>query len=115
MQTQNTSARHDDPARNPPADRACPGPGWDDHAGVADYLANAGASPERSVFRYSSSSGEITATDGAASREKIIRVEAAPVLDPDREEPEPSRSCTTSVILRNQNRAPSAASRSLRS
>ena len=74
---------------------------------VADYLVNDSASPPDPLFRYSSASGEITATDDAA-REQIIRVEADLHVDPDPAKRPLAAHITSSVVLRNQNRAPSA-------
>jgi type II secretory pathway component PulJ len=86
---------------------ACPGPGWDDERKVADFLTNASASPPDALFRYSSATGQISATDDAA-REQIIRVEADLFVDPDPLKRPTAAHLTSSVVLRNQNRAPSA-------
>ena len=107
MQTQRTSSAAPILPASPPAAGSCPGPGWDDQRKVADYLVNASASPSDPLFRYSSASGEITATDDAA-REQIIRVEADLHVDPDPAKRPLAAHITSSVVLRNQNRAPSA-------
>ena len=99
--------RDADPARGPAAGGDCPGPGWDDQRRVADYLVNASDSPPDPLFRYSSASGEITATDDAA-REQIIRVEADLHVDPDPAKRPLAAHLTARSSLRNQNRAPSA-------
>jgi len=108
MQTQKTSGAMTTLPLNPPADLACPGGGWGTSQVVADYVHNRATTPERPVFRYSDSAGEIT-DSSAASREKIVRVESDLYVDPEPlKKPEESK-LQTSVILRNQNRAPSAA------
>jgi type II secretory pathway pseudopilin PulG len=90
-----------------PADGACPGAGWSTQQIVADNLVNASVAPPRSVFRYSGDSGLVTATTDEA-RETIARVEATVVVDADPARRPAATSLTTSVILRNQNRAPTA-------
>ena len=107
VQTQRTSAGAPILPAAPPPAGSCPGPGWDDQRRVADYLVNASDSPPDPLFRYSSASGEITATDDAA-REQIIRVEADLHVDPDPAKRPLAAHITSSVVLRNQNRAPSA-------
>jgi hypothetical protein len=90
----------------PPA-TACPGAGWSTQQIVADNLINASVSPERPLFRYSGDAGLVTDTSDAA-RETIARVESTVIVDEDTtQRPTPTR-LTTSVILRNQNRAPIA-------
>jgi type II secretory pathway pseudopilin PulG len=107
MQTQRTSASTTVLPAAPPASTACPGSGWDDARKVADFLTNASASPPDALFRYSSATGQITATDDAA-REQIIRVEADLFVDPDPLRRPTAAHLTSSVVLRNQNRAPTA-------
>ena len=92
---------------SPPADTACPGTGWDSSRVIADYLTNAAGTP-RPLFRYSSADGEITGTD-ALSRPRITRVETSFLVDPDPLKLPSAAELTTSVVLRNQNRAPIAA------
>jgi type II secretory pathway pseudopilin PulG len=90
-----------------PATLECPGTGWPEQRIVADHLVNAAASPVRAVFRYSGDTGLVTDTSDAA-RETISRVEPTLILDADpARRPTPTQ-LTTSVILRNQNRAPIA-------
>jgi Tfp pilus assembly protein PilV len=90
-----------------PAATECPGTGWTTQRIVADHLTNASASRMRPVFRYSGDAGLVTATDDAA-RETISRVESTLVLDADPARQPAATQLTTSVILRNQNRAPIA-------
>jgi type II secretory pathway pseudopilin PulG len=85
----------------------CPGAGWTTQRIVADHLTNASLAPERSVFRYSGDSGLVTDTSDAA-RESISRVETTLVVDADPTKRPAATQLTTSVILRNQNRAPIA-------
>jgi hypothetical protein len=91
----------------PPADTACPGAGWDDRRIVADSITNANATPVRPLFRYSASTGEVTGTDDA-SREQIIRVATDLYVDPDTAQKPEEAHLVTSVVLRNQNRVPTA-------
>jgi prepilin-type N-terminal cleavage/methylation domain-containing protein len=88
-----------------PATVECPGTGWGTQQVVGDHLLNASVSPARPVFRYSGDSGLVTATTDAA-RETIARVETTMVVDPDPTRKPKAATLTTSVILRNQNRAP---------
>jgi Tfp pilus assembly protein PilV len=90
-----------------PADEACPGDGWATRRIVADHLVNASASPVRPVFRYSGDSGLVTDTSDAA-RETISRVEETLIVDADPAQRPAATQLTSSVILRNQNRAPIA-------
>jgi len=90
-----------------PADTACPGAGWSTQRIVADNLINASVSPARPLFRYSGDSGLVTDTSDAA-RETIARVEATVIVDADPARRPAATTLTTSVILRNQNRAPIA-------
>jgi prepilin-type N-terminal cleavage/methylation domain-containing protein len=91
----------------PPAATACPGSGWDSARLVADYLTNANAASPRALFRYSSDTTEVTGTD-AAARALITRVETNVFVDPDPTRRPVEKSLVTSVVLRNQNRAPVA-------
>jgi len=90
-----------------PAATDCPGAGWSNQQVVADNLINASVSPERPVFRYSGDAGLVTATTDAA-RETIARVEATVIVDEDTTARPAAARLTSSVILRNQNRAPIA-------
>lgn len=94
-------------AASAPADTACPGAGWDDQRVVADFITNADATPVRPLFRYSESAGEVTGTDDA-SRERIIRVATDLYVDPNPTAKPREAHLVTSVVLRNQNRAPTA-------
>jgi hypothetical protein len=90
-----------------PATLDCPGTGWSTQQVVADRLINASVSPARPVFRYSGDAGLVTGTTDA-ERETIARVETTVIVDEDTtKRPTPVR-LTSSVILRNQNRAPIA-------
>ena len=90
-----------------PATTDCPGTGWAEQRVVGDHIVNTSVSPARPVFRYSGDAGLVTATTDAA-RETISRIEATMVVDEDPlARPERVR-LTTSVLLRNQNRAPIA-------
>jgi type II secretory pathway component PulJ len=91
-----------------PATTDCPGTGWPQTRLVADYVTNAAAEPARAVFRYSGDAGAVTATT-AAARETISRVETTVVIDRDASQSPGAATLTSSVLLRNQNRAPSAA------
>lgn len=106
MQTQRSPAGQALPA-SPPSTAACPGPGWDDSRRVADSVTNARVTPTRPLFRYSESAGEITGTD-APSRERIIRVAADVYVDPDPVAAPREAHLVSSVVLRNQNRVPTA-------
>jgi type II secretory pathway pseudopilin PulG len=88
-----------------PTTAECPGTGWGTQQVVADHLVNASVSPARPVFRYSGDSGLVTDTSDAA-RETIARVESTMVVDEDPARRPKAVRLTTSVILRNQNRAP---------
>lgn len=103
VQLQRTSASMGALPASPPADTACPAAGWDSSQLVADYVTNAAAA--QPVFRYSSADGEITGTD-AVSRPHITRIEASLLIDPDPLQAPTAARLTTSVVLRNQNRAP---------
>jgi hypothetical protein len=112
MQTQSTSAALPALPADPPADPACPGAtggagNWTTSRIVGDYLTNANAAAPRPLFRYSDDESEITATDGP-SRERITRVEADVYVDPKPASRPGEALITTSVVLRNQNRPPSA-------
>jgi prepilin-type N-terminal cleavage/methylation domain-containing protein len=85
----------------------CPGGGWTTQRIVADHVMNAAASPARPVLRYSGDSGLVTDTTEAA-REKIARVEATLIIDADPARRPVAAQLTSSVMLRNQNRAPTA-------
>ncbi len=106
MQTQRNVPGQALPAAAPP-DTACPGAGWDDRRIMADSITNANATPVRPVFRYSESTGEVTGTDDA-SRERIIRVATDLYVDPDTARKPEEAHLVTSVVLRNQNRVPTA-------
>ena len=93
------------PAVPPTTD--CPGTGWPVQRVVADHLTNAVATPPRDVFRYSGGDQLVTATT-AEARETISRIEATVVVDEDSTRSPKATSLTTSVMLRNQNRAPIA-------
>jgi type II secretory pathway pseudopilin PulG len=90
-----------------PAAAECPGAGWTTQRIVADHLTNASTAPERVVFRYSGDTGLVTDTSDAA-RESISRVEATLVVDADPTKRPAATQVTSSVMLRNQNRAPIA-------
>jgi prepilin-type N-terminal cleavage/methylation domain-containing protein len=90
-----------------PAAVECPGAGWTTQRIMADYITNASTDPVRSVFRYSGDAGLVTDTSDAA-RETISRVESTLVVDADPTKRPQATQLTTSVILRNQNRAPIA-------
>jgi len=90
-----------------PTDPACPGAGWNSQQRVTDYLTNANATPTRPLFRYSSAAGEITGTT-PAEREQIIRVETDLRVDPDPLASPTEARLASSVLLRNQNRVPTA-------
>jgi hypothetical protein len=111
MQTQTTGAGMATLPASPPSDAACPGPtgagNWATSRIVADYLTNADAATARPLFRYSDDEGEVTGTDGPA-RERITRVEASLYVDPQPASRPKEAVITTSVVLRNQNRPPSA-------
>jgi type II secretory pathway pseudopilin PulG len=85
----------------------CPGAGWATQQIVADHVVNDSVSPARPVFRYSGDGGLVTDTSDAA-RETIARVEATTIVDADTMQRPKAAQLTTSVILRNQNRAPIA-------
>jgi prepilin-type N-terminal cleavage/methylation domain-containing protein len=106
-QTQRTSASVPKLPDTPPADTSCPSAAWDTERVVADYLTNASTTPGRPLFSYSSDQGEITATD-AASRERITRVTTDLFVDPDPLKQPKEAELSTGVVLRNQNRAPTA-------
>lgn len=90
-----------------PAATECPGAGWTTQRIVADHLTNASVAPARPVFRYSGDAGLVSDTSDAA-RETISRVEATLIVDADPTKRPAATQLTTSVILRNQNRAPIA-------
>lgn len=90
-----------------PVAAGCPGGGWTTQRIVADHVTNAAASPARPVLRYSGDGGLVTDTTDAA-REKISRVEATLVVDADPLRLPAATQLTSSVMLRNQNRAPTA-------
>jgi type II secretory pathway pseudopilin PulG len=90
-----------------PAAADCPGTGWATQTVVADHLTNAAATPPRDVFRYSGDAGLVTATTDEA-RETISRVEATVIVDEDPLLDPAATALTSSVLLRNQNRAPIA-------
>ncbi len=90
-----------------PATTDCPGTGWTTQRIVADSLTNAALSPARPVFRYSGDAGLVTDTSDAA-RETISRVEETLIVDADPARTPAATQLTSSVILRNQNRAPTA-------
>jgi type II secretory pathway component PulJ len=93
------------PAMPPTAE--CPGTGWPSQRLVADHVTNASATPVRDVFRYSGDAGLVTATTPEA-RETISRIEATVIVDEDPLRDPAATGLTSSVILRNQNRAPIA-------
>ena len=108
QQTQRTSATLQALPANAPADLSCPGAGWDQSRLMADNITNQQPATARPLFRYSDGDGAITTTD-AASRERIIRVESDLYVDAEPvSKPEESK-LQSSVVLRNQNRAPTAA------
>jgi hypothetical protein len=90
-----------------PATAECPGAGWPTGVMVADHVTNAALTPARDVFRYSGDAGLVTATTPEA-RETISRVETTLVVDEDTLRSPAATALTSSVILRNQNRAPIA-------
>jgi type II secretory pathway pseudopilin PulG len=90
-----------------PATTDCPGTGWTTQSVVADHITNAAATPPLAVFRYSGDAGLVTDTSPAA-RETISRVEATAQVDADPLRDPRATQLTTSVLLRNQNRAPIA-------
>jgi hypothetical protein len=90
-----------------PAATDCPGTGWSAQQVVADHLVNASMSPARPVFRYSGDAGLVTGTTDA-ERETIARIESTVVVDEDTTRRPAAARLTSSVILRNQNRAPIA-------
>jgi type II secretory pathway pseudopilin PulG len=90
-----------------PTAAECPGAGWATQQVVADHLINASVSPQRPLFRYSGDGGLVTDTSDAA-RETIARVEATVIADEDTTRRPKHAQLTTSVVLRNQNRAPTA-------
>jgi hypothetical protein len=110
MQTQRSAAGQALPLAAP-ADTACPGAiaagGWSDQRMVADWITNTRVTPTRPLFLYSESAGEITGTDGP-SRERIIRVATDVYVDPDPALAPREAHLATSVVLRNQNRVPTA-------
>jgi prepilin-type N-terminal cleavage/methylation domain-containing protein len=89
-----------------PADTDCPGTGWQTREVVSQHVVNAARGT--SLFRYSGDAGAITET-GAADRERIARVHASVLVDMDPTRAPDAAELTTSVNLRNQNRAPVAA------
>jgi Tfp pilus assembly protein PilE len=89
-----------------PADLACPGAGWTTQTIVADNVTNSDAG--RSTFRYSGDEGQVTGSQ-AADRDKIARVQAQLLVDEDPLTRPDAAEIQTSVMLRNQNRAPIAA------
>ena len=90
-----------------PAATECPGAGWSTQRIMADHLVNAAESPARAVFRYSGDAGLVTDTSDAA-RETVSRVAETLIVDADPAQRPAAALLTTSVILRNQNRAPIA-------
>jgi hypothetical protein len=90
-----------------PAATDCPGTGWSTQQIVGDNLINASISPARPVFRYSGDTGLVTDTSDAA-RETIARIETTVIVDEDTTRRPTATRLTSSVILRNQNRAPIA-------
>jgi len=90
-----------------PAATECPGAGWSTQRIVADHVTNAAASPVRPVFRYSGDAGLVTDTSDEA-RETISRVEETLIVDADPARRPAAAQLTSSVLLRNQNRAPIA-------
>ena len=90
-----------------PAATDCPGTGWPAQVRVAAHVTNAAASPPPAVFRYSGDAGAVTATTPEA-RETISRIEATVLVDEDPLRAPKATGLTSSVILRNQNRAPIA-------
>jgi type II secretory pathway pseudopilin PulG len=90
-----------------PATNDCPGTGWPTQVIVSEHVTNAAATPPRELFRYSGDLGQVTATTPEA-RETISRVEATVIVDEDPVRAPEAIGLTSSVILRNQNRAPAA-------
>ena len=87
-----------------PADTSCPGPGWPTRQVVADHLVN--ADEARPLFRYAATPAS-SRHRGRGPRAHRAGQRVAPVdTDPVRC---PRPELATSVILRNQNRAPVAA------
>jgi prepilin-type N-terminal cleavage/methylation domain-containing protein len=87
-----------------PADTGCPGTGWTTQRIVADHVVNTAATP---LFVYSGDSGVVTGT-AASDREDISRIEARIRVDADPTTFPSASDFTTGVMLRNQNRAPTA-------
>jgi Tfp pilus assembly protein PilW len=85
----------------------CPGAGWPAQIVVADHVTNTAATPPRALFRYSGDAGAVTDTTPEA-REGISRIEANVVVDQDTTRGPKATALTSSVLLRNQNRAPLA-------
>lgn len=90
-----------------PATTDCPGTGWTTQRIAADHVNNTAATPERAVFRYTGDSGLVTDTSDEA-RETISRIETSLILDEDPLKHPRATQLTSSVVLRNQNRAPIA-------
>jgi Tfp pilus assembly protein PilW len=82
----------------------CPGNGWTIQRMVADHIVNTSATP---LFVYSGDSGLITGAT-SSDRANISRVEARITVDADPTTFPQASDLTTGVILRNQNRAPTA-------
>jgi prepilin-type N-terminal cleavage/methylation domain-containing protein len=90
-----------------PADTACPGSGWTSQRIVADHLVNTSASP---LFVYSGDTGVVTGT-ADADRALISRIVSRIRIDADPTTFPAAAGLTTGVMLRNQNRAPTASLR----
>jgi prepilin-type N-terminal cleavage/methylation domain-containing protein len=106
-QTQRTSSTVPKLPDAPPADTSCPSVAWDTQKAVADHITNANPAPARPLFSYSSDQGEITATD-AAAREAITRVTTDIYIDRDTLKAPKEAQLSTGLVLRNQNRTPTA-------
>jgi prepilin-type N-terminal cleavage/methylation domain-containing protein len=89
-----------------PPDTNCPGAGWPTSAFIADRLINGAAA--RPLFQYSGDIGVVTGT-APEDRERIARIHASLLVDTDPVRAPGAAELTTSVLLRNQNRAPVAA------
>lgn len=87
-----------------PADTACPGTGWASRRIVADHLVNTSANP---LFVYSGDTGVVTGTTDA-DREDISRIVMRISVDADPTTFPSATGLTSGVMLRNQNRAPTA-------
>jgi type II secretory pathway component PulJ len=90
-----------------PATLECPGTGWASSRIAAEAVVNRIGGRDAPVFRYSDSSGPITATD-ATARKDVSRIQTFLFVDPDPGVKAAESTITSSVLLRNQNREPVA-------